>query len=234
MRIGIIGAMRVEMETIHARMKNVKTEEYARMKFYIGEIGTHEVILVQSGVGKVNAAMAAQMIAGHYHVDALINTGVAGALDHQLKVLDFVVSQDAQYGDVDATVFGYAYGEVPQMGIVQFPADKRLITKLTETISRIVGQERVHTGRVISQDRFISTTEDKQFLATTLQGTCCEMEGAAIAHVAYRFQTPYVILRAISDQADGSDLMQYDEFEERAAKLSAQIVLEALEENWNF
>lgn len=225
MRIGIIGAMAVEVETLKARMQDVEKETIAGMEFCLGRIGDREAVVVQSGVGKVNAACCVQILADHYRVDAVINTGVAGSLDNQIDIGDIVVSVDAVYHDVDATVFGYQPGEVPQMGVAAFPADPGLREKAVLAVQSANPDIHVFEGRVCSGDQFISSRNVKQKIRADFGGSCCEMEGCAIAQAAYINHIPFVIVRAISDKADESVQVSYDEFEGKAAVHCANLVL---------
>ena len=224
MRIGIIGAMDVEIASLRDQMELFDTVEEARMTFYQGRLGSTEIILVKSGVGKVNAAICVQLLADHFQVTHIINTGVAGSLDSRINIGDIVVSADAMYHDVDATIFGYHKGEIPQLGITSFPADPALRSAAVEAIKTAAPEIHSYEGTVLSGDQFISTHDKKEELMREFDGLCAEMEGAAIAQAAWLNTIPYVILRAISDKADESAEESYDEFEEKAARHCAAIV----------
>lgn len=226
MKLGIIGAMDVEVSSIRSNMSDVKIMERAGMKFYDGKLHTLPVVVVQSGVGKVNAGICVQILADFCHVTHVINTGVAGSLDNRINIGDFVISSDAMYHDVDATVFGYQKGEVPQLGMVSFPADKALINAASAACSAAAPDVSTFIGRVVSGDQFICERSHKTSIAQTFHGMCCEMEGAAVAQACTLNKIPFVILRAISDKADESVQISYDQFEAKAANDSARIVLE--------
>ena len=223
-KIGIIGAMELEVEELKTKMEQVTITQKAGMEFHEGTLHGASVVIVRSGVGKVNAALCVQILADVFAVTHIINTGVAGSLNAKLDIGDILVSKDALHHDVDATIFGYQLGEVPQLGIREFPADEEL-TKLAIACCEKVNPD-IHAiaGRVVSGDQFISSKDVKTKLIENYAGDCAEMEGAAIAHGAYLNQIPFVIIRAISDKADDSAEMNYPTFEKAAAIHSARLV----------
>lgn len=223
-KTGIIGAMELEVETLKSKMTVSRIVKKAGMEFYEGTLNGAQVVIVRSGVGKVNAALCVQILADVFDVTHIINTGVAGSLNAELDIGDILISGDALHHDVDATIFGYKPGEVPQLGIREFPADKRLMQLAKASCEKVNSDCRAVTGRVVSGDQFISSKEVKQKLIDYFQGDCAEMEGASIAHGAYLNQIPFVILRAISDKADDSAEMDYPVFEKAAALHSAALV----------
>lgn len=224
MKIGIIGAMEVEVDYLKAQMKDRVTTKIADMAFCEGHLGGVSVVVVRSGVGKVNAAACMQVLATRFGVDGVINTGVAGSLDGRLDVGDILVSTDAVYYDVDVTVFGYRLGEVPEMGIYNFRADERLRAAAVAAVAAAAPEVSCIEGRVASGDRFVRDSQTKASIRKTSGASCCEMEGCAIAQVAWLNHVPFVIVRAISDKADGSDIDDYPTFEKVAARHCAQIV----------
>lgn len=225
-KIGIIGAMDLEVESLKADMAVSKIEKKAGMEFYEGTLNGASVVIVRCGIGKVNAALCTQLLADLFQVTHIINTGVAGSLNAKLDIGDILISIDALHHDMDATIFGYQPGEVPQLGLREFPADKRM-AELAKTACEKVNPD-IHAalGRVVSGDQFISSKEVKNRLIQMYSGDCTEMEGAAIAHGAYLNGIPFVIIRAISDKADDSSEMDYPTFEAAAAKHSAALVKE--------
>lgn len=225
-KIGIIGAMELEVETLKAEMDVSKIEKRANMEFYEGSLNGADVVIVRSGVGKVNAALCTQILADLFHVTHIINTGVAGSLNPGLDIGDILISKDALHHDVDATVFGYQPGEVPQLGLREFPADKRLANLAKEACEKVNPDIHAIMGRVVSGDQFICENGIKERLIREFQGDCAEMEGASIAHGAYLNHIPFVILRAISDKADNSAEMDYPTFEAAAARHCAALVRE--------
>ena len=223
-KIGIIGAMELEVETLKEHLQAGKVTKRASMDFYEGKLNGTDVVIVRSGVGKVNAALCVQILADLFQVTAIINTGVAGSLNAKLDIGDILVSSDALHHDVDATIFGYQPGEVPQLGCREFIADPHLAELAVNTCKEVNPDIHVFTGRVVSGDQFISSKDVKEHLIQEFHGDCAEMEGASIAHGAYLNEIPFVIIRAISDKADDSAEMDYPVFEKAAALHSAKLV----------
>lgn len=222
--IGIIGAMDEEVAVLREEMEVSETVSQASMTFNRGKLCGKDVVIVCSGIGKVNAAVCAQILADRFNVDLLINTGIAGSLDAQIDIGDMVISTDAMHHDMDATVFGDAAGQVPRMDTFSFPADESLIEKAVKANEEANPDIRTFTGRIASGDQFVSSKEVKEKIVGLFQARCVEMEGAAIAHVAYLNKIPYVIVRAISDKADNSATMDYPEFEKKAIQHSVRLV----------
>lgn len=202
--IGIIGAMDEEVADLKAEMAEVTIIPKAGMDFYRGILEGHPAVVVQSGVGKVNAAICTQILVDEFHVDYLLNTGIAGSLQNRINIGDIVISTDAVQHDMDATVWGYQPGQVPGMETYIFPAAQKLIDLAEKTNAEVNPDIQSFRGRVVSGDQFISDHAVKQRLAEEFQGFCAEMEGAAIAQAAWRNKVPFVIIRVISDKADGS------------------------------
>lgn len=221
-KLGIIGAMREEVETLVDKLEDVKTQVHAWSTYYEGKLEGCDVVVVQCGVGKVNAAMCAQILCSCYGVTQLVNTGIAGSLCAELDIGDLVVSKDAMYHDVDCNAFGYPSGKVPGMDVIAFPADEKLM-KAAFAAAEAVNPGHTKVGRVASGDQFVASKELKEKIISLTQGLCTEMEGAAIAQTAYRNGIPYVILRAISDKADDSAEMDYPTFERIAAHRCAAV-----------
>ena len=226
MIIGIIGAMELEVDTLKEKMEQKEIIKKANMEFNRGTLNGVPVVVVRSGVGKVNAAICTQILADEFQVTNIINTGVAGSLNADLDIGDILVSVDALHHDVDATVFGYQPGEVPQLGMREFVADERMADLAVESCRRVNPDINVRKGRVVSGDQFISSNEVKERLIEEFHGDCTEMEGASIAQAATLNNIPFVIIRAISDKADNSAQMDYPEFERAAAIHSANLVLD--------
>lgn len=223
-KIGIIGAMMNEVEELKRSMEVTSITEKASMKFFEGKLNGADVVVVQSGIGKVNAAICAQILADQFNVTQIINTGIAGSLNADLDIGDILVSKDAIQHDCDVTIFGYKKGEIAGMGFREFKADEALINLAYETCKEVNPDINAVKGRVVSGDQFISSSEVKDMLIKEYNGDCAEMEGAAIAHAAYLNNIPFVIIRAISDKADNSAEMDYDTFENKAAEHSAALV----------
>lgn len=223
-KIGIIGAMELEVEQLKSHMQAAQVITKASMDFFAGTLNGVDAVVVRSGIGKVNAALCVQILADIFKVSHIINTGVAGSLNPVLDIGDILVSADTLYHDMDVTIFGYQPGEVPQMGFREFKADETMVRLAVASCKEVNPDIHVKTGRVLSGDQFISDKQTKQRLIDTYQGDCAEMEGASIAHGAYLNQIPFVIIRAISDKADDSAEMDYPSFEREAAKHSALLV----------
>lgn len=225
-KIGIIGAMELEVEELKADMTVSGIVKRADMEFFEGTLSGASVVVVRSGIGKVNAALCTQILADMFEVTHIINTGVAGSLNARLDIGDILISRDALHHDMDVTIFGYQPGEVPQMGRREFPADERLMQLAKEACEKVNPDIHAILGRVVSGDQFISGNDVKERLIREFQGDCAEMEGASIAHGAYLNHVPFVIIRAISDKADNSAEMDYPAFEKAAARHSAALVKE--------
>lgn len=227
--LGIIGAMAEEVANLKAQMENVKIYTAAKMDFYEGRLKGNDVVVVRSGIGKVNAAVCSQILVDRYHVTGIINTGIAGSLRNQINIGDIVLSKDTLQHDMDATGFGYQVGQIPQMDVSVFEGDENMIRIAEECCKREIPEIGVHVGRVVSGDQFVSDREKKNWLLETFQGYCTEMEGAAIAQTAYLNQIPFLIIRAISDKADDSAEMDYAEFEAKAIEHSVKLVTAMVE-----
>lgn len=225
-KIGIIGAMELEVKALQEEMTTASIREKAGMKFYEGTLNGADIVVVQSGIGKVNAALCTQILVDLFGVTHLINTGVAGSLNAGLDIGDILISRDALHHDTDVTIFGYRPGEVPGLGRREFPADERMMKLAKEACEKVNPDVHAIFGRVVSGDQFISGNDVKERLIREYQGDCAEMEGASIAHGAYLNGIPFVIIRAISDKADNSAEMDYPTFEAAAAKHSAALVKE--------
>ena len=223
-KLGIIGAMQVEVETLVGQMESCRTSEKAGSVFYCGVLGGLNAVVVQCGVGKVNAALCAQILCDCFDVTHIVNTGVAGSLDAALDIGDLVVSRDAMHHDFDCCKLGYARGQVPGLEALAFPADDALV-QCAFAAAEQVNPGHTRIGRVASGDQFISSGEQKAQIIACTQALCTEMEGAGIAQTAYRNGVPYVILRAISDKADDSSEMDYPTCEKIAAHRCAQVTM---------
>ena len=214
--IGIIGAMEEEVNQLKAVMEEVSVESRASMDFYKGRLEGREVVVVRSGIGKVNAGICTQILADIYGVTAVINTGIAGSLQAQIDIGDIVLSTDTLQHDMDAVAFGYPVGQIPRMDTLAFQADEALIECAEKCCKKVNPDIKTFRGRVVSGDQFIADKEKKEWLIKTFGGLCTEMEGAAIGQAAYLNGIPFLIVRAISDKADNSATMDYPAFEAKA------------------
>ena len=215
-RIGVIGAMDEEVSLLIGQMKNKKTKCIAGMEFHQGKLWEKEAVVVKSGIGKVNMGICTQILISCYGVDAVINTGVAGGLYEKLNVGDIVISSDVVQHDMDATGFGYKLGEIPRMETSTFCADKDMIKLAKESCELVNPEIQCFVGRVATGDQFISSNEKKQWIIDNFGAYCAEMEGGAMAQTAYLNKVPFVVIRAISDKADNSATVTYEEFEQQA------------------
>ena len=227
-KIGIIGAMEEEIKRLKDKMENVKISSIASMDFYEGNLDKTSVVVVRSGIGKVNAAICTQILVDRFGIDLVINTGVAGSLRNEIDIADIVLSTDALQHDMDATGFGYKVGEIPQMKKSVIEADKYLIDLAEKVCKENLPNVGVYKGRIVSGDQFISDADKKEWLLKTFDGYCTEMEGAAIAQAAYLNNIPFLIIRAISDKADHSAEMAFNEFEAIAIENSVKLLTELI------
>ena len=222
--IGIIGAMEQEVVRIKEKMQDVKITSRASMDFYEGTLEGKKVVVVRSGIGKVNAGMCTQILADVFGVEAVINTGIAGSLNNDVNIGDIV------HHDMDATGFGYKKGQIPQMEEFSFPADEKLRKMAAKVCKEVNPEISVFEGRICSGDQFISDKGVKDAIISEFGGFAVEMEGAAIGQAAYLNHIPFLVVRAISDKADGSANMDYAEFEMAAIEHSVKLTVKMIEE----
>lgn len=239
LKVGIIGAMQVEVDRLVQSMKGATESSVAGLIFYEGEINGVKAIAVKSGIGKVNAALCAHTLALRFSVTHVINTGIAGAMAAGLNVEDFVVSSDAMYYDMDAHGFGYPVGVIPQMEESDFKASDELINAVERAFlsmqeangTRKVSCEAEHKlirGRIASGDQFVSEKSVKEKIKAICDPACVEMEGAGIAQACYLNKVPFVIVRCMSDKADDGEEATYAFNERRCAEHSAALVMKAV------
>jgi adenosylhomocysteine nucleosidase len=223
-KTGIIGAMEIEVEQIKKDMQISRTVKRAKMEFVEGTLAGRPVVVVRSGIGKVNAAVCTQLLVDEFQVDCVINTGIAGSLNADINIGDIVISSDVVHHDMDAVNFGYPLGQIPQMEVFSFEADSELADAAEAVCHQVNPEVAVFRGRVVSGDQFIAEKSVKERIIANFGGYCTEMEGAAIAQTAYLNEIPFVILRAISDKADDSATMDYPTFERQAAEHCVRLV----------
>ena len=226
--IGIIGAMEVEVAILKEKMEDVRIIKKASMDFYEGILAGKKVVVVRSGIGKVNAGICAQILADVFSVDAIINTGIAGSLNKNINIGDIVLSTDVVQHDMDATGFGYRKGQIPQMPVFFFNADDNLRRLAAEVCKEVNPDIQVFEGRIASGDQFICDQDVKNRNVSEFSAYATEMEGAAIGQAAYLNEIPFLVVRAISDKADGSAQMDYSEFEKAAVDHSVRLTLNML------
>ena len=226
--IGIIGAMEEEVSLLKKTASIKKTTKIAGMEFCEGTIEGKNVVIVQCGMGKVNAGICANTLINNFGCVKIINSGVAGSLDNKLDIGDIVVSVDAVQHDFTVEAIGFAKGEIPYTGLYAFPADESMRRAAVAAVQENFPNIHVYEGRICSGDQFISDKEQKEKIVSDFGGLCCEMEGAAIAQTCYLNGTPFVVLRAISDKSDGSHSVEYESFKKEAAETCAKSVLAML------
>lgn len=227
--LGIIGAMDEEVSKLKEKMTDVEIKKKASMDFYRGKLMGKDVVVVRSGIGKVNAGICTQILVDEYLVDGVINTGIAGSLNADINIGDMVLATDTVQHDVDATGFGYDLGVIPRMETSTFIADEKLRDLAKECCERVNPDIKVFCGRVVSGDQFVSDKAKKQYILENFKGYCTEMEGAAIAQAAYLNNIPFLIIRAISDKADDSATEDYPTFEAKAIEHSVKLMIELVE-----
>ena len=222
MKLGIIGAMDVEIQTLKEAMENLTVSQKAGTEYYEGTLEGLPVVLVKCGIGKVNAAIGAQILCDCFGVTHMVNTGIAGSLCPEQDIGDMVVSSDVWHHDFDCVAFGYPMCKIPGMP-QSFAADENMIAMAKQAAEETGSTVRI--GRIASGDQFVADPQLKEQIISRTQALCTEMEGAAIAQTAYRNQVPFVILRCISDKADNSAEMDYPSFEAMAARRCADVTI---------
>ncbi|AMV59837.1 5'-methylthioadenosine nucleosidase at S-adenosylhomocysteine nucleosidase [Pediococcus damnosus] len=223
MKYGVICAMEEEIKSLHSALDIKKETEINGITFYEGTIQDTEVVLVRSGIGKVEAGITAALLVTNFKVDALIHSGSAGGIGSGLSVGDVVISTQTLYHDVDARAFGYVLGQLPGQP-ARFDADKDLINEVA-----VAGEKtglNIKKGLIVTGDQFISSSEKiQEILKNFPDALCCEMEGSAIGQVAHQFKVPFVVIRAMSDVGDENAGVSFDDFIIDAGKRSAKMLL---------
>ena len=225
-KLGIIGAMEMEVATLKNLMAVDRIITKAGMDFYEGSLEGKPVVIVQCGIGKVNAGMCVQILADLFIVTHILNTGVAGSLNAKLDIGDILVSKAALQHDMDVTPLGYEPGQIPGIDTLSFPADEEMYNTALTACHKVNPDINALLGLVVSGDQFISSKEVKDKLVNVFHGDCAEMEGASIAQASYLNNLPFIVIRAISDKADNSAEMDYPTFEKKAAEHCAKMVVE--------
>jgi len=221
--IGLIGAMDEEVERFVSRMADAKQTVKAGIAFREGHWNGKRVIVCKCGVGKVNAAVCTQLLIDVFEVEAVVFTGVAGALHPELDIGDLVVSTDCMQHDMDVTPLGFAKGVIPFTNESVFPADPSLV-EAAVTAGEALYPGLVRRGRILSGDQFVADRDKVAELYRDMQGMCVEMEGSAVAQTCRLNGVPFVVLRSMSDKADGSAHINFPEFTKLASERSAAIV----------
>ena len=225
--IGIIGAMDEEVEQLVEVMEITREETKACMTFKAGKLAGKDVVIVRSGIGKVNAALCTQILISEFKANKIINVGVAGGIGKEIYPGDVVIGDSLVEHDMDCSVFGDALGQVPRMDTFDFKADKELVD-LAEKACEKVGGFKTFTGRIVSGDQFIASVDKIHWLEDNFKALSCEMEGASIAHACYVNNVPFVVIRSISDNANNGAHMDFEKFTPIAVKNSTAILKEMI------
>ncbi|KAB8127296.1 5'-methylthioadenosine/S-adenosylhomocysteine nucleosidase [Gracilibacillus oryzae] len=225
--IGIIGAMDEEVELLKNKMDLKEHKVIARGDFYIGEMEGKEVVLLKSGIGKVNAAIATTILFEKFQPEFVINTGSAGGFHHDLEVGDIVISSSVVHHDVDVTAFDYEYGQVPGLP-ASFEADPVLIEKAMSAAKHLTDVQAMK-GLISTSDTFMQDEDKIAFVRSKFPNLiAAEMEAAAIAQVCYQFETPFVVIRALSDIAGKESSVSFDAFLSKAAENAANLIMDVV------
>ena len=227
MKIGIIGAMKEEVEVLKNEM-NVNNEiTQANMTFYEGEFLGKDVVVVTCGIGKVNAAVCSQILINQFDIDKVINVGIAGGLKANVYPGDIVIADNLVQHDMDVRFFGDALGQIPRLDTFDFKCDEYLVNIAKTSIEKVEGSN-CFVGRVVSGDQFIHEADKLKELDKNFNAYACEMEGASIGQVCYLNKTPFVVIRSISDNAINGTQMDYETFSHLAIKNSVAILKDML------
>lgn len=220
--IGIIGAMEEEVTILKRKLNDMNEINIAHVKFYVGKLNHKEVVLTQSGIGKVNASISTTLLIEKFNPEVVINTGSAGALDQTLSIGDILVSNHVLYHDANATAFGYEYGQIPQMPKT-YTTDPTLLKKTMNVLEQ--QQLNGKVGMIVSGDSFIGSSEQRQKIKQQFpEAMAVEMEATAIAQTCYQFKVPFIVIRAVSDLANGKADISFEEFLDKAALSSSETV----------
>lgn len=227
MKIGIIGAMEPEVAILKEAISNCETQTHAGYTFYSGQIEDTDIVLVQSGIGKVASTIATTLLITHFTPSAIINTGSAGGFDHELEVGDVVISSELRHHDVDVTAFNYEIGQVPNMPAA-FEANSTLMKAAEKSVQQL-GDVKVKTGLITTGDSFmcdpVAINKARENFPTML---AVEMEGAAIAQTCHQLDIPFVVIRSLSDIAGKESPTSFEAYLEKASKYSSQMVMALL------
>lgn len=220
---GIIGAMRIEVETIRSLMENKRSEVVGGVEYITGTLHGKEIVTAVCGIGKVAAAMCAQAMILKFAPERIINTGVGGSLSEKLAIGDIAVAESLVQHDMDTSPLGDPVGFISGINIVNIPCDKNVVDTLVACVEKLDGVKALK-GVIASGDQFIADTAKKDFIKSNFDAVVCEMEGASIAQVCYTNGVPFGVVRAVSDCADGSSHMDYGEFLPMAAASAAKLI----------
>ncbi len=228
--IGVVAAMESEIAMIKEVENIDDIVTVAGLEFCVGKLKGKDVVVVQCGMGKVNATIATQILIERFHAEFIINVGCAGCLNDSLEIGDFVVSKEVVQHDFDVSVIGFQKGEIPYTGKISFEAEDTLINYAKDAIHKVASNRNIVVGRICTGDQFISSDEQKENILLNYQGDCAEMEGAAVGQTAYLNHVPFVIIRAMSDKANqqaGSE--DFSSYVEQVTKEGAEVVITMIE-----
>nr|WP_317357353.1 5'-methylthioadenosine/adenosylhomocysteine nucleosidase [uncultured Tyzzerella sp.] len=225
--IGIIGAMEEEIESIKPHIDIISTKNIVGLDFYMGKMGGNNVVLVRCGIGKVNAAICSQVLIDLYAVDYIINVGVAGAINKELKIGDIVIATDTMHHDMDTTYFGDELGIIPRMEESKFKADSELIEIALKASNDVLENNKALTGRIVSGDQFLCDVEKKNKIWSHFKAFCVDMESAAIGQTCYLNKIPFAVIRSISDNSDEDN--DYENFFRDSAIKASNILRNMIE-----
>ena len=227
MKIGIIAAMPEELVYLIKHLDDAREEKVLGNSYHTGKVGSVELVLVESGIGKVMSAMSVAILADHFQVDAVINTGSAGAVATGIAVGDVVIADKLCYHDVDVTAFSYDYGQMARQPLY-FESDKKFISLIQESLSKL--DQTWHLGLIATGDSFVAGEDKIKAIKEHFpQVLAVEMEGAAIAQAAYALNLPFLVVRAMSDNANHEASVSFDEFIVEAGRRSAQALMTLLQ-----
>lgn len=227
MIIGIIGAMDEEVAILLKEIELKKKEVKANMEFCFGILWNKEVVVVRSGIGKVNAAVCTQILVDDFEVSTIVNVGIAGGIGESIFPGDVVIASDLVQHDMDTSAFGDRIGQIPRLNTYEFKCDKTLIDKACEACSQL-SNAKSFVGRILTGDQFISNIDKIKWLRSEFEGIACEMEGGSIAQVCYLNNIPFVVIRSISDNANNGAHMDYEKFKFAAVENSTTILRQML------
>jgi len=224
--LGIIGAMKEEINLIESHIKDLKIITVDKIDFYTGTLNNKDIVLCQSGIGKVQSAHATTLLIHIFKVTAIIFTGVAGAIKSSLNINDLVIGSNFLYHDFDATALGYKMTEIPDNSCSLFPSNSIISNAIIKITKSLFGEETVYQGTIISGDQFIASYDKIKVFDDIYNAYAVDMESAAVAHIAYKSNIPCCIIRSISDKANGEAATIYSDFFKDAAKKAASLLLE--------
>ncbi len=222
-KIGIIAAMNEEMQEIKNIMTDIRKKDIYNLHFFEGKINSKECVLVECGIGKVNAARTTQIMIDYYDIEYIVNIGTAGATDKCVNALDVVIGQKLIQHDFDISAFGHEKGFITGIGQYVY-SDDTLVEKCKEAIEGISSKYNVHIGTIASGDVFCTDVKMSENLFNNYKALCVEMEGAAIGQIAYLDNVPFIVIRSISDSPNGNNHIDFDEYLKIASKRGAEFL----------